>query len=284
MKRSLMGVVGALSIVAIASAASAQNVAEVHVFMTDLGSSFNMAALDGNNDGRADGTLPTLPAPLPTTNPKVTLMPGEMTTLGIWLMPTRGNITATNVTKVLSGGVGAWAFSSNGGLNGSANWYSDSALSSPTAGDTFNAPAQGGAGANANIAGSFQLMAPGGFNSAVGYDMGSGPIFLGALKVMVPNTAVANDSLKIHLSTGARVWTTNGTQPAGTNWTMGFGFDGANPDFRRFDTTGQINASAATTLQLGSFVADAEINVIPEPATMGLLALGALALRRRRMA
>jgi hypothetical protein len=109
--------------------------------------------------------------------------------------------------------------------------------------------------------------------------------FLGWVAIQVGDSATAGDELQLFFSTpddSANKYATNST--VGSLNTVGYGHteDGVTPNTARCDNTnldvfGTVNDRASS-------VADAVIEVVPEPTTMGLLALGLLAIRRRRAA
>jgi hypothetical protein len=114
--------------------------------------------------------------------------------------------------------------------------------------------------------------------------------YIGTLKLMVPLSAVANDTLDLYLTNAgasAGAPDSNGTNSqgattAGSLHNIAYGADaGGAPDSFRFDATTAEIVGTASQVRYSRFL-DAQIKVIPEPASLGLLGLAALMLRKRK--
>jgi len=128
-------------------------------------------------------------------------------------------------------------------------------------------------------------------NTAVGgsaLNVAAGTRLLGYVYVKVLNSAANGDMIDLYFSNSTDVTYNNAFGSALTaDRTTAFGAAGQ-PDESDADGLNSYRYQDANldvigvTLGLVSTLADASIKVIPEPATMGLLGLGLLAIRRRR--
>lgn len=115
--------------------------------------------------------------------------------------------------------------------------------------------------------------------------LGVGTYFLGWTKVMVKPSAALNDTISLFLSVGDSSTTRNITgNQSGSLSTIAFGASstdgvGGLNTYRRGNTNQDVLGNNQVSTE-----ADASIKVVPEPTTLGLLALGLLAARRRRLA
>jgi len=270
MRRVLM-IVGAAAAMAAFSnrAMAAHTQAEIHIF-------FGSGLVDGI------GVIPAAPTPVElSTNPTVALLPGHFVVFPIWLrmmpgdFPT-GALTGVGFRVFDSGSTGSV---SNGGNTNNFLW--------PTGAQTI-AGSIGNGATNSTIDPTLSLkqFRTGYYNlkGALDANVGAGTYLLGTMRVDVASGALENDLVDFWFATsGDPAGSDLVSTGTGTNATVGFGANGTGgPDaFRRGNTLLDIQGANQS-----STIADASVRVlqIPEPMTIGLLALGLIGLRRRQVA
>jgi hypothetical protein len=117
-------------------------------------------------------------------------------------------------------------------------------------------------------------------------------VHVGWIVLDVSALAMDGDSIPLRLgigegaAAGASGWATNPGAPIGALITTGLGWDTTGVDglggYNTFRQQNPLTDVSATALNHRSTLDDGVINIIPEPATFGLLGLGLLAIRRRR--
>jgi len=220
-----------------------------------------------------------------TMNPTIQAMPGDTVYLSIWIKPQLGDktggLTSIRAYHFEQYGVGDGA-SYVGGDTRNTDFYSNE-----------DEPVAGTGGPHDNCADRLQLVdrmgaaaaGDGGFQSdGLGLpfdDAGNGAFFLGWVAFQAGAPGSQLDLYFAVPDDGVLRYATNAT--SGSLNTVGYGANpdgtpnGARCDNDQADVLGTVADRSST-------VADATIVVVPEPTTMGLLALGLLAIRRRRVA
>jgi len=252
-------------------------------------------------------TPPGTAVGVPNVNPVLTVLPGSTVYLPVFIRMQQGDATTSpsNLTGFLYGISGV---AGNGGT--AANFTADAATSNRTlAGSGYvsptvtlaGGPAVTGVNAPTNNFSlvsqlGYQTSAPGttvinSAHSLGGADV-NGAYWVGTVAINIGAGAAPGSTLDLFFREGPNEiagtvagapYATSDQSVASSN--VAFGADSAlNPDAFRFGTGGAtlINGRATAAEQFSSF-ADATIVVaVPEPGTLGLLALGLLGLRRRR--
>lgn len=279
MRRVIMIACAAVAMAAYSNRAmaAAHTAAEVHVF---FGAPVN-----------ADTDIPGAPASSDiTSNPNFQLNGGtsEMKVLPIWmriLSTTQGANAATTMStiafRVYSSGDTAFLANAGNGNN------------SPYAGHAAGGVVDAGPGDGSNLStdATLKQFRSGYRRTTSGAQIGAGTYLLGWVKVMGLATT-SNKVINLWFTVGQQTGVTFGMTPAtGSLNTIAFGASdntandgllnsGLNT-YRRGNTNQDVVGSV---LDLASTLPDATITVVPEPTTLGLLALGLLAARRRRLA
>jgi hypothetical protein len=228
-------------------------------------------------------------------NPTFVAMPGQTLYLPVFVRMQRGDATAANplltsflygVSGVPTGGgtaTGWTAVGTNQALGTYENPLTDNGAEPPQAG--VNAPTN-----------NFSLIrnmgyqtSPPGTTGVIGVsgstlpptDPANNAWWVGTVAITVPSSATGG--LDLYFRTGIN--TALSSAPYGTTdqtagaTTVGYGMNGTNPDATRFGATALLTGRAQ---QFFSSLPDASITIVPEPGTLGLLAIGLLGLRRRR--
>jgi len=276
--RRVLTIVGAMAAMAVLSsqAMAAHTAAEVHVF---FGSGLVNPALN------PDGSVIPAPAEVTAISSQVTTAgPGAMVVFPIWMrvLPGDGaNSVSAFGFRVFNEGTTA-SFSPVAG--GAGN---DSRAVYPLTSQFIAAGA--GSGASHPTIAALKEFRSATFSQviAVGQNLGLGMYFLGWMKVQVSPTAHAGDRTDFSFSVGTGDGSRNiAFANAGSLTTVAFGgADAANGSgglntYRRGNTNADVLGANSDNV---SSLADASI-IVPEPATIGLLALGLLGIRRRRSA
>lgn len=112
-------------------------------------------------------------------------------------------------------------------------------------------------------------------------DSGNGAFYLGYFAVQVAMTASVGDSIDLYFNVpraGGNKYATGST--SGSQNTVGYQASGGTPNGARYTSTN--NDVFGTVNNHFSTLSDYSIEVVPEPTTLGLLALGLLGVRRMR--
>jgi hypothetical protein len=236
-------------------------------------------------------------------NPSVSANPGTTVLLPVWIRMQGGDSTAQpaelltsylfGVSGQITGGTGVMTNFSAGGASANAphGTYADPLMDLTNAYSTVtgvNAPA-----GNFNLVNNMGYQSsPPGTTSIIGSrggslppdDSANGAWMVGTVAITIAPGTAPGTVLNLWFRTGQN--TPLSSAPYGTTdqtagaTTVAFGVDGAgNPNATRFGATALVTGRAVNFF---SSLADAQITVAPEPGTIGLLALGLLALRRRR--
>lgn len=282
--RRIVNCLAAVAALAISSAAQAGHTApELHVFFGTPAVN-PVGAPTASDDNLGNGV---------TDNPSIDAYPGDIVCLPIMVrMVGNASQDLRNIVVELFGTGDTNMFSHAG--NGAFDIYQGGGAPGVQGG---GGPGSGGpptaAGANVPGAG-IQMMAPmfatrntadptSLFNTADGIRI------LGYVYFQVSNSASDGDMLTLRFSNSNDAARQNVWGVAqNANQTIAYGWDAGNVEgdgdglnsWRLQDTNNDV--VTGTTNGHQSTLGDAKINVIPEPATMGLLGLGLLAIRRRR--
>jgi hypothetical protein len=222
----------------------------------------------------------------PNSNPTVDALPGTTVYLPVFLRVLSGdNAPNPTINFTYNFGVAGVATGSGFTTGGGVHSGVSSVCSVVSGGDaTHTAPAALGVGATelvdmgCNPAPSNNgLRSDGAAGGGVPQDQFG--YYLGYIAVNVGLGASGSIDLYMHTQSGAHYTSANS---AGSNNTVAYGWNSATnaPNVERAgspmnDVIGTLNGQAST-------LPDATINVVPEPTTLGLLALGLVAARRRR--
>lgn len=281
--RRIVTCLAAVAALAISSAAQAGHTApELHVFFGAPSVNPVSAPTDAD-DSLGDGI---------NDNPMVDALPGDIVSLPIMVrMVNNATQDLRNIVVEVFGSGDTGSFSHAG--SGAFDIYQGTVFGPAGGGGPGNGLPPSAAGAN--VAGSGVQMMAGMFstrNQANGttlFNTADGIRILGYVYFQVSNAAQPGEMLTLRFSNanaGAQqnLWGASGA----ANQTIAYGWDAGNVEgdgdglnsYRLQDPNLDVLSGFLTGQQ--STLGDAKINVIPEPATMGLLGLGLLAIRRRR--
>jgi len=226
-----------------------------------------------------DGT--EVPSFTAGSNPTAEALPGDMVAFPVYV-----TVTAGDGAHGLAGyGLDSWTETATAGLitGGSMSVGGIAAWTGASAAGTYD-------GATASLG--LTRLTKRGYDSVstVSQALGIGTTaFTGWLKLNISAMAMEDDMAVIRLGVGegaAAGASGFALNPTISPITVAFGFDPGGADGIGGLNTYRFGAPAndvlGTTLTHRSTLGDGKITIIPEPATMGLLGLGLLAIRRRR--
>lgn len=214
--------------------------------------------------------------------PVVDALPGDTVAYPVYVQVTAGD--GTHSMSAL--GYDLWSSTGNALITGA---------SAPVSGvPGWTGPSAAGTFDGATVDGAYRRLTKRSYDTAAGpgefVAAPSSAIHIGWVSVDVSAAAMMDDqiSLSLGIGEGAAAGASGmAITPVPTGgFTVAFGWDATGVNGMEGLNTYRQQAPAAdvigTTLNHRSTLEDGHINIIPEPATMGLLGLGLLAIRRRR--
>lgn len=230
------------------------------------------------------------------TNPDIQAMRGQTLNIPIWMTPLRGDHTSGAFTVIRT-----FNFEASGIATGNGGFANFTMVGSTNRNIYANCVNQGAAAAgdpdSANLPGSQLLFQRMGCNPApadngmrsdgmgLAPDGGTASYFIGYYTISIPANATIGATLDVYMHTPLNNQVPPAADPRYTSnaspFNIGYGMNGANPNDER------LIAGVPSALVLGtlydqvSTIADMRITIVPEPATIGLLAVAVLGLRRR---
>lgn len=259
---------------------SASNVFAVAELLQQFGGNFDGVGIPADGPGN--------------TNPTIDATRGQTLNIPIWMTPLRGDHTSGTFTVIRT-----FNFEASGrAVVGSLNSFTP--VGSFNRNIYANCVNQGAAAAgdpdSANLPNSQLLFQRMGCNPApadngmrndgagLAPDRGSA-YYIGYYTISIPANAAIGDTLEVFMHTPLNNQTPPAADPRYTSnaspMHIGFGMNGANPNDERQLAGNPSGLVTGTLYDQVSTLADLTIRIVPEPATIGLLAVAVLGLRRR---
>jgi len=218
-----------------------------------------------------DGT--ELPSFAAGSNPSVDALAGDTVAFPVYIQAMVGDQTPQ------ISGYAYDTYASNEGLVESAGVSLVPFGTGTSSAGSYDGSTAGPPGLTRLTANTFEQI--GGATEVIG--VADGAVHVGWLNLAVGAGAVDGDAIDLYMAVGANGFglVAPGTITVAFGWddVGGHSFSGGLNSYRLQNPAVDVIGTSAGHV---STLADASINIIPDPATMGLLGLGLLAIRRRR--